>query len=54
MTLTSSPVTANKSSLTPGGIYRSGGTLTITTSPVTANTPTNCAGSPTPVPGCVG
>jgi len=28
--------------------------MTLTTSPVTANTPTNCAGSPTSVPGCVG
>jgi predicted outer membrane repeat protein len=54
MTLTTSPVTANHSSLTPGGIHRSGGTMTINASPVTANTPTNCAGSPTPVPGCIG
>jgi hypothetical protein len=54
MTLTSSPVTANRSVFIPGGIYRSGGTMTLTTSPVTANTPTNCTGSPTSVPGCVG
>jgi hypothetical protein len=54
VTLTSSPVTFNHAVLIPGGIYRSGGTMTITTSPVTANTPTNCAGSPTPVPGCIG
>jgi hypothetical protein len=53
VTLTSSPVNANQSVLVPGGIYRNGGTMTITTSPVTANTPTNCAGSPTTVPGCV-
>ncbi len=54
VTLTSSPVTANQSVLIPGGIYRNGGTMTINTSPVTANAPTNCAGSPTPVPGCIG
>jgi hypothetical protein len=54
VTITSSPVTANQSILIPGGIYRNGGTMTITASPVTANTPTNCAGSPTPVPGCIG
>lgn len=54
VTLTSSPVTANQSLVIPGGIYRSGGTMTITTSAVTANVPTNCAGSPTPVPGCIG
>jgi hypothetical protein len=54
VTITSSPVTANRSILIPGGIYRNGGTMTITTSAVTANAPTNCAGSPTPVPGCVG
>jgi hypothetical protein len=54
VTITSSPVNANVSLLGPGGIYRNGGTMTITTSPVTGNAPTNCAGSPTPVPGCVG
>lgn len=54
VTITSSPVTFNHAVLIPGGIYRSGGTMTITASPVTANTPTNCAGSPTPVPGCLG
>jgi hypothetical protein len=54
VTISTSPVTANHAVLIPGGIYRSGGTMTITASPVTANTPTNCAGSPSPVPGCVG
>ncbi len=54
VTLTTSPVNSNNAVLVPGGIYRSGGTMTITTSPVTNNTPTNCAGSPTPVPGCIG
>jgi hypothetical protein len=54
VTLTTSPVTANHSALIPGGIYRGGGTMTVTSSPVTANTPTNCTGSPSPVPGCVG
>lgn len=54
VTITTSPVTANISLLIPGGIYRNGGTMTISASPVTGNTPTNCAGSPTPVPGCVG
>lgn len=53
VTITSSPVTFNHAVLIPGGIYRSGGTMTITSS-VTANTPTNCAGSPDPVPGCLG
>ena len=54
VTITTSPVTANHSVLIPGGIYRNGGTMTVTVSPVTANTPTNCTGSPSPVPGCIG
>jgi hypothetical protein len=46
-----STVTASSS---PGGIYNNGGTVTLLQSRVAANTPSNCANSPTAVPGCVG
>jgi hypothetical protein len=53
-TLTSTSVTLNVAVVNPGGIDRSGGTFTNDTSAITANTPTNCIGSPTAVPGCIG
>ena len=54
LTITSSSVTGNAATVDPGGIYFDTGTATLHTSTVTANTPTNCVGSPSPVPGCVG
>jgi predicted outer membrane repeat protein len=51
--LTRSPVTGNHAATAPGGITNDNGEVTLNASPVTRNTPTNCAGSPTPVPGCV-
>jgi hypothetical protein len=54
VTLTSTAINLNTAVAQPGGVYRSGGTITVTASPITANTPTNCTGSPAPVPGCVG
>lgn len=39
---------------TTGGIYYVAGSATLNTSTVTANTATNCTGSPSPVPGCIG
>jgi hypothetical protein len=53
-TLTSTAINLNTAAAQPGGVYRSGGTITVTASPITANTPTNCIGSPDPIPGCVG
>ncbi|MET9413253.1 hypothetical protein ABZY03_03475 [Streptomyces klenkii] len=54
LTLTSSVVSGNAAGINPGGIYYVAGTATLNTSSVTANTPTNCTGSPSPVPGCIG
>ncbi|WP_370421334.1 hypothetical protein AB8O64_24175 [Streptomyces sp. QH1-20] len=54
LTLTSSVVSGNAAAINPGGIYYVAGTATLNTSSVTANTPTNCTGSPSPVPGCIG
>jgi predicted outer membrane repeat protein len=54
LTLTSSVVNANAATVNPGGIYYVAGSATLNTSTVTANTPTNCTGSPSPVPGCIG
>jgi predicted outer membrane repeat protein len=51
--LTRSPVTDNHAATAPGGITNQQGEVALTASPVTGNTPTNCAGSPTPVPDCV-
>ncbi|WP_407560089.1 hypothetical protein [Streptomyces sp. 184] len=47
------PVTGNRAAETAGGILN-GGRVTATRSPVTGNLPNNCAGSPSPVPGCAG
>jgi hypothetical protein len=53
-TTTSTVITGNASTVIPGGIYFVAGTATLTTTSVTGNTPTNCVGSPSPVPGCIG
>ena len=47
------PVTGNRAAETAGGIFN-GGRVTAAGSPVTGNLPNDCAGSPAPVPGCVG
>lgn len=39
----------NAALLTPGGVYRIGGTMT-SNSPITANTPEHCVGSAPAVP----
>ncbi|WP_258563420.1 hypothetical protein [Streptomyces phytophilus] len=44
-------VTGNRAAETAGGIFN-GGRVTAAGSPVTGNLPNNCAGSPSPVPGC--
>lgn len=54
LTLTSSVVDTNAATANPGGIYYVAGSATLNTSTVTANTATNCTGSPSPVPGCIG
>ncbi|MEU1466455.1 hypothetical protein ABZ467_38915 [Streptomyces sp. NPDC005727] len=36
----------------PGGIFNNAGPVNLTLTTVINNTPTNCAGSPNPVPGC--
>ncbi len=54
VTLRDSAVVANTSVEAPGGILNDSGPVTLTHTAVTGNTPTNCDGSPTPVPGCVG
>ncbi len=54
LTLTSSVVNTNTATVNPGGIYYVAGSATLNTSTVTANIATNCTGSPSPVPGCIG
>jgi hypothetical protein len=54
LTLTSSVVNTNTATVNPGGIYYVAGSATMNTSTVTANVATNCTGSPSPVPGCIG
>ncbi|MEU4730745.1 hypothetical protein [Streptomyces sp. NPDC023588] len=54
LTLASSTVNGNAAIINPGGIYHIAGTVTLDSASVTANTPTNCSGSPSPVPGCTG
>jgi len=54
LTTTSTVINANAASTSPGGVYFLAGTITTTSTTITANTPTNCVGSPSPVPGCVG
>jgi hypothetical protein len=52
VTLNSSTVESNHAATSPGGILNDGGIVTLALTPVFANTPTNCADSPDPVPGC--
>jgi hypothetical protein len=55
--LTRTTVTRNSSGAAPGGIFNSNApfsSVTLHSSSVTFNRPTNCAGSPGPVPGCFG
>ncbi|TDC24917.1 hypothetical protein E1265_08490 [Streptomyces sp. 8K308] len=47
-------VGSNVANTAPGGIYNDGTTLTLTFSLVAGNSPSNCTGSPSPVPGCLG
>ncbi|WP_232542604.1 hypothetical protein [Streptomyces sp. QHH-9511] len=54
LALTSSVVSGNAAAINPGGIYHVAGSATLDNSAVSANTPTNCTGSPSPVPGCTG
>ena len=42
----------NRADTAPGGIRKDGGLLSLTLEVVFNNTPTNCQGSPSPVPGC--
>jgi predicted outer membrane repeat protein len=50
-TLRNSSVTYNVAATAPGGIFNEG-TVTLIYTPVVNNLPTNCQGSPVPVPGC--
>ncbi|GES33633.1 hypothetical protein AB0G60_26695 [Streptomyces angustmyceticus] len=53
-TLTESRVSDNTATNAPGGIYNDTGSVALLLSIVHNNHPTNCAGSPTTVPGCLG
>lgn len=53
-TLAESRVSDNTATNAPGGIYNDSGSVALLLSAVNNNQPTNCAGSPTPVPGCLG
>ncbi|AZS73079.1 hypothetical protein DDE74_20810 [Streptomyces lydicus] len=53
-TLTDSRVIDNIADKAPGGIYRTGGTVTLQNTNVKKNHPTNCADSTPPVDGCLG
>lgn len=50
--LEASTVTANTADTAPGGIFNADATVSLDGTQVAANSLTNCAGSPTPVPGC--
>uniref|UniRef100_A0AAU2JPA5 Right handed beta helix domain-containing protein n=1 Tax=Streptomyces sp. NBC_00049 TaxID=2903617 RepID=A0AAU2JPA5_9ACTN len=52
--LNASSVTGNTATAGPGGIYDNGTAVTLRATRVVTNVPGNCAGSPNPVPGCVG
>lgn len=54
ITLVLSPVVRNVAVAAPGGISNDHGTVRLRRSPVTDNEPTNCTGTVSPVPGCVG
>ncbi|WP_326597081.1 hypothetical protein [Streptomyces sp. NBC_01803] len=51
--LTLSTVESNHADTAPGGISNDGGDVGLLLSPVFGNDPTNCAGSPDPVPNCL-
>jgi hypothetical protein len=53
-TLTRSKVVSNTATNAPGGVFNDSGSVTLDFTAVIANDPTNCFGSPTSVPGCVG
>lgn len=52
ITLDRSRVVSNVADDAAGGIYNNQGEVDLTSTPVTGNRPSNCAGSPTPVPDC--
>ena len=54
LTVIQSLIVHNSAADTGGGIYNDQGDVALRRSLVDANTPTNCSGSPTPVPGCSG
>jgi len=54
LTLIQSLVVHNTAADTAGGIYNDQGDVALRRSLVDANAPTNCSGSPTPVPDCSG
>lgn len=53
VTLRRSIVVNNVSDAAPGGIWNNSGTVSLLDTLVAGNKPTNCAGSPTPIPGCI-
>ncbi|MFD8193775.1 right-handed parallel beta-helix repeat-containing protein [Streptomyces wuyuanensis] len=54
VTLTDAVITRNTSHTAPGGINNQGVVTAYGTNEITDNSPTNCAGSANPVPGCAG
>ena len=54
LTVIQSLLVHNSAADTAGGIYNDQGDVALRRSLVATNTPTNCSGSPTPVPGCSG
>ncbi|WP_411102987.1 hypothetical protein [Streptomyces sp. cmx-4-9] len=52
--LTDTEVVRNSSNTAPGGIFNAGTVNTFGRVTIANNLPTNCTGSPNPVPGCVG
>lgn len=52
ISLRDTPVTANRATNAPGGIWTDTQFPTVLRSPIVRNTPTNCAGSPVIVTGC--
>ncbi|MET9120888.1 right-handed parallel beta-helix repeat-containing protein [Streptomyces sp. NPDC004528] len=55
LVLDHSSVTKNGARNAPGGVFNDIGSVVVNKrSPITGNRPTNCVGSPSPVPGCTG
>ncbi|MEU2110346.1 hypothetical protein [Streptomyces sp. NPDC019507] len=54
VTLTDAVITRNTSHTAPGGVNNQGVVTAYGTNEITDNSPTNCAGSANPVPGCAG